>query len=84
MGNVEVAKELIDNDVELKRKTKNGLVDDEQYKGKTPSEIADMRGFKKIVNLIRKKAYIKAGSIAINVISKVAGIGASVVGNSVR
>ena len=59
MGNEDVAEELINNDVELKRKTKFGFGDDLSLKGKTTSEIEKMRGYESIVNLLRKRFILK-------------------------
>eukprot|EP00833_Pecoramyces_ruminatium_P007821 jgi/Orpsp1_1/1181853/evm.model.c7180000078879.3 len=73
MGNSEIAKELIKNNVELKRKTKFGLGDSNEFKGKTAKEIAEKRGNTEIVKLIKKRTYTKAANIAINVVTNMSG-----------
>ncbi|ORX59112.1 ankyrin [Piromyces finnis] len=69
-GSSEVVKKLIDNNVKLQKKTKNGIRHQDDLKGKTAKEIAEKKGHYNVVDIIQNKIYKKRANIALNILSK--------------
>ncbi|OUM62928.1 hypothetical protein PIROE2DRAFT_43830 [Piromyces sp. E2] len=72
MNNAEIVKLLLENNANTKKKTRFGIDNSDELKGKTAKEIATFKGYKDVLSIFKAKMYMDTAKFAFKIITKTA------------